>query len=71
MDSKVHYHICDGCKCAPIFGIMYKCKVCSDFDFCENCHKTRKHQHEFTAIESNETHDESEFKLYTLDKSES
>ena len=50
---EVHYRvICDGCKVTPLRGNRYKCKVCKDFDFCENCYKKDKesHGHAFKVI---------------------
>ena len=45
-------YICDGCEMNPIVGIRYKCGVCPDFDFCENCEKklSEKHGHPFIKI---------------------
>lgn len=37
----------------PINGARFKCRNCDDFDFCENCFKTRKHnnnRHSFGRI---------------------
>jgi len=34
---------CDGCDVSPITGVRYKCTECRDFDFCENCEKSVKH----------------------------
>nr|XP_031307020.1 E3 ubiquitin-protein ligase HERC2 isoform X7 [Camelus dromedarius] len=34
---------CDGCQMFPINGSRFKCRNCDDFDFCEMCFKTRKH----------------------------
>uniref|UniRef100_A0A3B5ANJ8 HECT-type E3 ubiquitin transferase n=1 Tax=Stegastes partitus TaxID=144197 RepID=A0A3B5ANJ8_9TELE len=36
----------------PINGPRFKCRNCDDFDFCENCFKTRKHntRHSFGRI---------------------
>ena len=44
--------ICDGCEKRPLVGKRYKCKVCKDFDFCEECYEKNKaiHKHEFTLI---------------------
>ncbi|XP_062251671.1 LOW QUALITY PROTEIN: E3 ubiquitin-protein ligase HERC2 [Platichthys flesus] len=43
---------CDGCQMFPINGARFKCRSCDDFDFCENCFKTRKHntRHSFGRI---------------------
>ncbi|MGH0142689.1 UNVERIFIED_CONTAM: hypothetical protein FKN15_076572 [Acipenser sinensis] len=43
---------CDGCQMFPINGPRFKCRNCEDFDFCENCYKTRKHntRHTFGRI---------------------
>lgn len=50
---------CDGCQMFPINGPRFKCRNCDDFDFCENCFKTRKHntRHSFGRInEPGESH---------------
>uniref|UniRef100_A0A672Q5U6 E3 ubiquitin-protein ligase HERC2 n=1 Tax=Sinocyclocheilus grahami TaxID=75366 RepID=A0A672Q5U6_SINGR len=43
---------CDGCQMFPINGSRFKCRSCDDFDFCESCFKTRKHnpRHSFGRI---------------------
>ncbi|XP_066478199.1 E3 ubiquitin-protein ligase HERC2 isoform X5 [Tiliqua scincoides] len=43
---------CDGCQMFPINGPRFKCRSCDDFDFCETCFKTRKHntRHPFGRI---------------------
>ncbi|XP_061894415.1 E3 ubiquitin-protein ligase HERC2-like [Entelurus aequoreus] len=43
---------CDGCQMFPIYGGRFKCRNCDDFDFCENCFKTRRHnsRHSFGRI---------------------
>jgi hypothetical protein len=49
----IHYGIaCDGCGTFPIVGIRYKCAVCDDFDFCEECEKKKgeEHNHPFLKI---------------------
>lgn len=54
IDGKpVHAHyICDGCEKTPIVGIRYKCTVCPDFDYCEECEKKfgEQHGHPFLKI---------------------
>ena len=50
----IHKNInCDGCGMKPIVGVRYKCKVCKNFDFCQNCFDLykEKHGHEFEKIE--------------------
>ena len=41
---------CDGCGILPIMGVRYKCSVCRNFDFCENCEATKEHPHLFLKI---------------------
>ncbi|KAI8508669.1 E3 ubiquitin-protein ligase herc2, partial [Branchiostoma belcheri] len=42
---------CDGCQMFPINGPRFQCKTCDDFDYCENCFKTKKHhRHPFVRI---------------------
>ena len=45
---------CDGCQETPIIGIRYHCKVCDNFDYCENCmiKEQYNHKHEFEKIEN-------------------
>jgi hypothetical protein len=40
-------HTCDGCNTKPIVGSRFNCTVCQDFDFCENCERTKQHEHPF------------------------
>ena len=42
--------ICDGCETSPINGACYKCSVCQDFDFCENCEKTKSYPNNLLKI---------------------
>ena len=52
--SKImHFGVkCDQCGQYPIRGIRYKCSVCPNFDFCENCEKkyAEAHNHAFYKI---------------------
>jgi len=49
----VHEHVrCDGCNTCPIVGIRYKCAVCQDFDYCENCEQSIEHPHPFLKIKN-------------------
>jgi len=41
---------CDGCNACPIIGVRYKCSVCKDFDFCQNCEEMKDHPHAFLKI---------------------
>mmetsp|Transcript_9785 Transcript_9785/g.16474 ORF Transcript_9785/g.16474 Transcript_9785/m.16474 type:complete len:99 (+) Transcript_9785:651-947(+) len=41
---------CDGCNMDPILGVRYKCSVCKDFDFCQDCEEKRQHSHPFLKI---------------------
>ena len=43
---------CNGCGMNPIVGTRYKCSVCDNFDYCENCEQIYKneHSHEFIKI---------------------
>lgn len=36
---------CDGCKKFPIEGIRYKCTICKNFDYCEECEKKYALEH--------------------------
>jgi hypothetical protein len=45
--------ICDGCNINPIVGSRYKCSICKDFDFCEDCENNNfDHNHAFIKIRS-------------------
>ena len=49
--QSVHLRVeCDGCGVAPITGARYKCTVCKNFDYCENCEQTKGHPHAFLKI---------------------
>ena len=53
--KQVHKFVkCDGCKMEPITGCRFKCTVCDNFDYCENCEKkfcqNQQHQHPFLKI---------------------
>jgi len=54
-EKPLHLNVsCDGCKQTPIKGIRFKCNNCDNFDFCEECVKTKKDlhgkDHTFTTI---------------------
>ena len=49
----MHFGVkCDGCGAYPIVGCRYKCAVCNNFDYCEQCEKklSEKHNHPFLKI---------------------
>ncbi|KAL8607282.1 hypothetical protein ACOMHN_047613 [Nucella lapillus] len=45
----VHPHVtCDACNMNPITGPRYKCRLCEDYDICDNCfHTIKSHRHPF------------------------
>lgn len=52
-DYVVHTSIlCDGCNVFPIIGNRYKCAVCKNFDYCEECEKKygELHGHPFLKV---------------------
>ncbi|KAK5577676.1 hypothetical protein RB653_002620 [Dictyostelium firmibasis] len=51
--TTVHNALCDMCQ-NQIIGYRYKCKVCPNYDLCQSCKDTGKHnpQHEFVAHEN-------------------
>lgn len=42
---------CDGCGVHPMVGVRYKCTICHDFDFCEQCEATKPHPHAWIKID--------------------
>ena len=49
----IHFGVkCDGCGKFPIIGCRFKCAVCDNFDYCEECEKklSEKHNHPFLKI---------------------
>ena len=44
---------CDQCGKIPIVGCRYKCSVCPDFDFCEDCEKKYSHLHNHAFFKIN------------------
>lgn len=46
---------CDSCGVYPIIGKRFKCLECHDFDFCEKCEKTVKHDHPMLRITETES----------------
>ena len=52
-EEVIHKNVrCDGCKKYPITGIRYKCTICHNFDYCEDCEKkfNKEHNHPFLKI---------------------
>ena len=46
----IHYGVkCIGCESFPIKGCRYKCAICNNFNFCEECMKkcSKNHNHPF------------------------
>ena len=44
-------HRCNGCSQNPIVGLRFKCKTCTDFNYCETCFRSkRSHRHTFMRI---------------------
>ena len=49
--KQVHENIiCDECQSYPLIGNRYKCPVCENFDFCEECINNKEHDHPFIKI---------------------
>ena len=56
-NKKIHTGFaCDGCGANPIVGNRFKCAVCPNFDYCEECEEKNKdsHLHPFIKIYSPE-----------------
>ncbi|KAJ2028572.1 hypothetical protein H4S03_007794, partial [Coemansia sp. S3946] len=52
----VHPHVvCDACN-FPIVGVRYKCGNCPDFDLCEGCESTVKHDENHLFIKMRKFH---------------
>jgi len=50
-DKTIHYGVaCDGCDVCPIVGNCYKSSGVHDFDFCEKCEATKKHDYPFLKL---------------------
>ena len=41
---------CDGCGMTPIIGNRYKCSICYNFDYCQNCEEMYKNEHNHPFI---------------------
>ena len=53
--SILHSNIaCNNCEICPIIGSRFKCSVCPDFDFCQQCEKNNFHEHPFIKIRNPE-----------------
>lgn len=51
----VHRRVrCDGCNVFPIVGIRYKCTVCPDYDYCQECEQSKEHNHTFLKIKDSQ-----------------
>lgn len=54
MEVLLPYHqevACSNCFMRPIIGARFKCRICENFNFCENCFYTPfDHQHNFVRI---------------------
>ena len=33
-----NFRVCNECKCDPIWGVLFHCLECLDFDICETCY---------------------------------
>ena len=42
---------CDGCGVYPIIGCRYKCAICPNFDYCENCEKKKGYEHSHPMVQ--------------------
>jgi len=50
-EKAIHYGVeCDGCGIHPIVGSCYKSSGVHDFDYCEVCEATKKHDYPFLKI---------------------
>lgn len=48
-----HYNVvCDGCNKGPLVGSRYKCAVCKNFDFCQECEAEKHHDHPFLKMDN-------------------
>jgi len=57
-NNSIHIGIkCSGCYASPIRGNRYKCTVCNNFDFCEECENNlgESHKHPLLKIRSPES----------------
>lgn len=64
----VHIDVtCDACGRTNIEGARFKCAVCSDFDFCEECEKTIEHPHPMLKIKKP---NQAPIKIFTILKGE-
>lgn len=43
-------HRCYSCHMQPLEGPRYKCKICSNYNLCQNCFEIRSHKHSFLCI---------------------
>jgi hypothetical protein len=55
LNKTIHNGVtCDGCNQSPIIGVRYKCTVCENFDFCDDCENkfSESHKHPFLKIKN-------------------
>ena len=49
---KIHRGVtCDGCGVHPITGTRYKCVICPNFDYCENCEEKLHNEHSHPMVQ--------------------
>lgn len=47
---------CDGCGMNPIVGTRYKCSICDNFNYCQNCEELFKNEHNHPFIKIYKPH---------------
>ena len=54
LKEEIHYVECSECYCKPIYGVMYKCIVCNDFNLCCFCEGKNDHIHSLLKLKKPE-----------------